>query len=89
MSVKLKFKFANGDEVKEKVSGFVGVITGSVKYLTGCNQYLVSASSKDPQSEPVAIWYDEGRLELVISNKIKYNEVSAEDNGCDIAPPIR
>jgi len=88
MSVKLEFKFANGDLVLEKVSSFQGIITGCVKYLTGCNQYLVVAESNG-NSDPTAIWYDEGRLMLMESQKITVEEVSSNDNGCDIAPPIR
>lgn len=81
-----EFKFENGDEVSEKVTGFKGIITGTCFYLTGCNQYLVTAKS-DQGKEPVALWYDEGRLYL-ISKPFKEKDVEAKDNGCDIAPPV-
>ncbi|MCT3671981.1 hypothetical protein HZQ94_02100 [Elizabethkingia anophelis] len=79
------FKFVNGQEVKEKISGFTGVITGTCFYLTGCNQYLVTAKPKDEFSEPVSLWYDEGRLEL-IGDSFSAEDIAAEDNGCDKAP---
>jgi hypothetical protein len=78
------FKFSNGDEVREKVSGFRGIITGSVYYLTGCSQYLVTAKPKDEFSEPVGLWYDEGRLELLFENVHSRKTVQSDDNGCDI-----
>ena len=59
------FEFSNGDVVREKITGFTGTITGTAFYLTGCNSYLVTAKPKDEFSEPNAIWYDEGRLELI------------------------
>ena len=82
-----EFKFKNGDEVREKVSGFKGVITGTCFYLTGCNQYLISAESKE-NKEPVALWYDEGRIELVENEKIKEKDVEADENGCDLPPLV-
>ena len=82
------FKFSNGDLVKEKITGFKGVVTGTCFYLTGCNQYLVTAKPKDEFSEAVGLWYDEGRLELVTKEVHIESDVKAEDNGCDIAPNV-
>ena len=81
------FEFSNGDVVREKITGFTGTITGTAFYLTGCNSYLVTAKPKDEFSEPNAIWYDEGRLELIESNRFTEKDVEAVDNGCDILPP--
>jgi len=82
------FEFENGEPVKEKITGFEGTITGTVYYLTGCNQYLVTAKSKDGK-EPVSLWYDEGRLERNNDGTIiKPSTVEAKDNGCDLAPPM-
>lgn len=82
------FKFANGDQVKEKITGFAGTITGTCFYLTGCNQYLVTAKAKDEFSEGTGLWFDEGRLELIESNKFNEKDVEAVDNGCDKLPNI-
>ena len=83
---KKEFKFSNGDEVTEKITGFKGTITGTCFYLTGCNQYLVVAKTKDEFSEAKSVWYDEGRLELKEAKKITEKDVEAEANGCDIVP---
>ena len=79
------FKFENGDEVKEKITGFQGIITGTCFYITGCNQYLVTAQSDG--KEAVNLWYDEGRLEF-IKKAFKDEDVRAENNGCDTVPTI-
>lgn len=81
-----EFKFKNGDEVVEKITGFKGVITGTCFYITGCNQYLVTAKAKDFDSEPTALWYDEGRLELVKKEVFEMDDVASVDEGCDKAP---
>ncbi len=83
---KKEFKFTNGDSVKEKITGFQGIITGTCFYLTGCNQYLITAKPKDEFSEPVALWYDEGRIELLKENYISESDVSSADTGFDIMP---
>lgn len=83
-----EFKFSNGDEVTEKVTGFKGTITGTAFYLTGCNTYLVTAKPKDEFSEPTALWYDEGRLELIKKEVFTSEDVKAVDNGCDLLPNV-
>lgn len=80
------YKFQNGDEVTEKVTGFTGIITGSVHYLTGCNQYLIVSKSKDSTTEGVGVWFDEGRLTLIKEQAISIDSVKATENGCDMVP---
>ena len=79
------FKFENGDHVRELVTGFTGTITGTVYYLTGCNQYLVTALPKDAFSEPAALWYDEGRLTF-LGKVCSAEDVSGAAPGCDKIP---
>ena len=81
-----EFQFKNGDEVVEKITGFKGTITGTCFYLTGCNQYLITARAEKEGKEPVALWYDEGRLTLVKKEAFEQSDVTGKDNGCDIAP---
>jgi hypothetical protein len=82
------FLFSNGDEVVESITGFKGTVTGSVYYLTGCNQYLVTSKAKDEFSEGKALWYDEGRLKLVKEGAFAPADVQGEKNGCDILPSV-
>ena len=83
-----QFKFSNGDEVAEKITGFKGTITGTAFYLTGCNTYLITAKAESESKEPTALWYDEGRIELVKKKVFQSEDVEADDNGCDILPNI-
>jgi len=87
--MKKEFKFSNGDSVVETISGFTGIITGIDFYITGCNQYLVTAKSENEISESKALWYDEGRLTLLEKQTTTESEVEADDNGSDIEAPIK
>lgn len=83
---KVNFKFANGDLLRDKITGFEAIVTGRANYLTGCNQYALTAKSKD-NAEAVSIWFDEGRLETVKEKVFTETDVKADKNGCDIKKP--
>lgn len=72
-----------GATYKDKVTGFTGVATGYVKYLTGCNQALIcpKAGKGEPQ------WLDDSRLDRVGNAVIRLNKTG--NDGFDRAPPIR
>lgn len=77
-----------GSKVKDKITGFSGVVTGFVTYLSGFNQALVvprvgkDGAFKDGQ------WFDEQRL--VINKKIAPIKLdNGKTPGADIAAPKR
>jgi hypothetical protein len=77
-----------GLTVKDTITGFTGIVTGYVQYLTGCNQALVVPKvGKD--GRPIdGHWYDEQRLEVDTKKKpIKIDNGS--NPGADLAAPIR
>lgn len=54
---------ALGKKYKDKITGFAGVATGYVTYISGCNQVLV-APSVDAEGKPRdSHWFDEQRLD--------------------------
>lgn len=75
-----------GKTVKDKVTGFYGIVTGKAEYLTGCAQYLLAPKVAENGSFIDGQWFDEGRLE-VVGEGITKEEVSAEENGCDKQAP--
>jgi len=55
------FKFSNGAQVKDKITGFKGTITARYDYITGCRQYnVVAKASKDGTVKSMCL--DEDRL---------------------------
>jgi hypothetical protein len=65
------FKFELGQVVKEKITGFTGVIMGRTDYITGCKQYgLLSQKLDKTTGKPLDWhWFDEERL-VVAGKKI-------------------
>lgn len=69
-----------GQKVKDKITGFTGIVIGRAEYLTGCNQFGVQPEvGKDGKVEG-ATWFDEGRLQK-IGVGITAKQVSADKNG--------
>jgi hypothetical protein len=64
--MKVKFKFSNGQKVRDRVTGIVGIITGACIWLNGCIQYSIQPSAKEGDSlKPESWWMDEQQLELI------------------------
>jgi len=63
------FEFELGEILKDRVSGFQGVVMARTEYFTGCVHYgLCSQSLKD--NRPIDWeWFDETRLDKVKGKK--------------------
>ncbi len=59
----MAFKIDMGVSVTDCLTGFAGIVSGRVEYITGCNQYLVSGKAAKGKSGE-ALWFDENRLIL-------------------------
>jgi len=77
----------NGLTVKDRITGFSGVVTGIVEYLTGCNQALVVPPMDKNGKIPESIWFDVQRLEVLDKPQIILENGTTP--GCDKAPPRR
>jgi|SRR3990167_7090389 len=86
---KQKMQIELGMTVEDKVTGFKGVVTGIVYYLSGCNQALVVPKATENggrYNDP--IWFDLQRLsvDMNTSRILLQNEKTP---GFDKAPPKR
>jgi hypothetical protein len=76
-----------GQEVKDSITGFFGLATGRVEYITGCNQVLVQPQCK-PDGEYIENrWFDEDRLSVI--NGTVFALPRATANGPDKPAPRR
>jgi hypothetical protein len=58
--------FELGKKAKDKITGFTGILTARVEYLTGCTQYGITPQIKKGDKEaPRADFFDEGRIEIL------------------------
>lgn len=78
--MKIKTKFAIGDKLKDRISGFVGIATGYCKYVTGCGQYCLVPESKDGTKKEEGAWIDEGRLEFVEHTEFSMGKYKYSDD---------
>jgi hypothetical protein len=76
-----------GKTVRDELSGFGGVVTGHVEYLTGCNQCLVQPRCKDDGGFVESQWLDDDRL--VVTNDTVFAFPRQTAAGCDKQAPKR
>jgi hypothetical protein len=65
------FKFELGDEVKDRITKFKGIIRGRSQYLTGCNSYGLQSQILKENKPSDWIWIDEDLLIKIKNKKIK------------------
>lgn len=76
-----------GQTVKDKITGFSGIVTGRVEYLTGCNQLLVAPPVKDDGAFRDSQWFDEQRCDVLNATPIALH--NGETPGFDAPAPRR
>jgi hypothetical protein len=80
-----------GDRVRDKINGFVGIVTGRADYLYGCRNVLVAGEALDEKG-PDAEWIDEDRVEVVAVGVVARPASAATRAGGPLtnsAPPTR
>lgn len=81
-----------GQTVSDSITGFRGVVTGFVTYLTGCNQALVQPPTKEDGDFRDSRWIDDSRLVIENVEPIILPGAAVTDArapGGDIPAPIR
>lgn len=76
-----------GQSYKDKITGFFGVATGYVTYISGCNQALLAPRVSGDGTLRDPLWFDVQRLESVSADKIVLD--NGDTPGCDRQAPVR
>jgi hypothetical protein len=61
----------HGTPVEDLVTGFKGVVTGTVQYITGCNQCLVQPRVAADGAYRESMWIDEQRLKVLEETPVR------------------
>ena len=78
-----------GNEARDKITGFQGIITSRVEFLTGCNRYCVQPQQLETGKPLDPIYFDEGQIE-VVGNGLLPEEVQTEKRGaCSPNPSFK
>lgn len=66
------FKFDLGSLIKDKITGFQGIITTRSQWISNCNTYGVKPRNLDKDGAPMDVrWFDEPMVDLVEENVFK------------------
>lgn len=76
-----------GMKYKDKITGFEGVATGYVRYLTGCNQVLLAPAVDSTGALRDSQWFDEQRLDVIAGEPATLN--NGDSPGFDRQAPKR
>jgi hypothetical protein len=85
----VEFKYNNGDEVKDSITRFKGVVVAQTKWLNGCVRYLIQPQNLKDGNTIEAESIDEGQLEMVKAAKPKKAVKGVEDPGGPFPSPKR
>ena len=79
---------ALGDRVRDKISGFEGIITSHAQHLTGCDRFWVAPKVGADNKPTDGIWVDVDMLEIVEPNVIdRVNYTRTAPGGIDLPKP--
>lgn len=78
-------KFELGSSVKDILTGFSGVVTGRVSYITGCDRYLIQPKMQKNGDYPSSEWIDDSRLNS-IKKAIVTLDIGHKPGACEAAP---
>jgi hypothetical protein len=79
-------KIELGQKVKDKITGFTGVVTGRTEYITGCEQLLVQPPTKNDGAFTEPRWFDVDRLDVIEQEKVS---LTVKKAGFDSPAPAR
>lgn len=76
-----------GHTYRDSLTGFEGICTGYVQYVTGCNQMLLQPKAAEDKKLPHSEWIDEQRCERLDVARVHLD--NGESPGFDRAAPKR
>ena len=54
-----------GDKVRDRISGFEGIATGTAEYLNGCKRILIEPTNLDEDGKLLkSVWFDDVQVEM-------------------------
>lgn len=76
-----------GQRVRDRITGFTGMVTGRCEYISGCHQVLVVSPVDSSGKLVESQWYDEQRCEVTDAEAFTLD--NSKTPGCDMEAPKR
>jgi hypothetical protein len=76
-----------GTQVRDRITGFTGTLTGKCSYISGCSQGLVAPKVGADGAFKTSEWFDLQRLEAIEGDVISLDNGATP--GADLAAPRR
>lgn len=78
-----------GDKARHAITGFEGIVTARVQYLTGCDQVHLQPQGLDKDGKTFdGHYYDEPYVDLIEAGAVP-DRTPRRETGSDMAPPLR
>lgn len=77
----VNFKYNNGDVLRDKVTGFTGVVMVCAAYATGCHHYGLQDQNLKDGAPAEWQWLDVSRLEVVKYRAVQFTQVENLSGG--------
>jgi hypothetical protein len=81
-------KIELGDKVRDKVTGFEGIVTGRYSYLSGCDRFGVQGVAIKGEVKE-AVSFDEVHLEVIKKAVVKRFVANYQETGGPRPEPAR
>lgn len=79
--------FKLGWTLRDKITGFEGIVTGRCEYISGCHQVLLVPKVDEKGGHREGHWFDESRCDRVGSDELTLT--IGNNPGCDMPAPKR
>jgi len=74
------FEHELGKTAADKITGFSGIITARVEFLTGCNRYCIQPKELHDGKPLESIYFDEAQIEIT-GEGVEAKEVQGKEMG--------
>lgn len=68
----------NGDEARDMVTGFTGIVTSVTVFLNGCRRVCICPPAKEDNTFQDERWFDDGQVEVLTVGKVRSNPAFPE-----------
>jgi hypothetical protein len=82
------FKHELGQKAKDKITGFEGILTARVQFLTGCNRYSIQPQKLHDGKRLEGEYFDEDQI-VITGKGILAEEVSGKKRGACAKNPVK